>query len=49
VVPNYVSPPQLVGANKAMGKEMSTEENKRDQMMGPGKTLWETRHLHMAL
>jgi len=42
--------PQAVRANKSTWKEMSAEKSKRDQlMMGPGKTLWETRNPDTAL
>jgi len=44
-----MAPSRTVGANKATGKEMPAEESKRDQMMGPGKTLWETRNFDTAL
>jgi len=40
-------PPEKLG--QTMGKEMSAEQSKRNQMLGPGKTFWETRNLDTVL
>jgi len=48
MVPNC-GPHEQLGLIKQRGRRCLLEESKRDQMMGPGKKVWEIRNLGTAL